>query len=291
MAKDTISQYSKTAGSNTDIQSVSIAEGMAPSDVNNAMRELMVDLAALCDGTQSLTTLDVTGDITGGTLNADGDTSAGDNAAVGYTAGEGLILTGQGSTNDITIKNDADADVITIATGGTDVEISTGNLVIGTSGKGIDFSATADGTGTMSSELLDDYEEGSFSPTMYGFSTAGTPNYDVRGGAYTKIGQLVHFTCYIRMNSLTGAAGDLVIGGLPYTSNANSVGTVCTLLTDTVAWTNVSGGADYLLGNLWASSTSVGIMEITDNAAWAYVSAASSIASTDQIYLSGSYRV
>jgi len=47
------------------------------------------------------------------------DTAAGDDANIGWTAGEGLILTGQGSTNDITIKNDADADVIKIATGGT----------------------------------------------------------------------------------------------------------------------------------------------------------------------------
>jgi len=46
-----------------------------------------------------------------------GDTAAGDNAAIGYTAAEGLILTGQGSTNDVTIKNDADADVITVPTG------------------------------------------------------------------------------------------------------------------------------------------------------------------------------
>ena len=61
--------------------------------------------------------LTVTGDVTATTLNATGDTSAGDNAAMGYTATEGLILTGQGSTNDITIKNDADADVMTVATG------------------------------------------------------------------------------------------------------------------------------------------------------------------------------
>ena len=37
------------------------------------------------------------------------DTAAGDDANIGWTAGEGLILTGQGSTNDVTIKNDADA--------------------------------------------------------------------------------------------------------------------------------------------------------------------------------------
>jgi hypothetical protein len=69
------------------------------------------------------TSVDIVGDVTASTVNADGDTSAGDNAAMGYTAAEGLILTGQGSTNDVTIKNDADADVITIATGGTSVDI------------------------------------------------------------------------------------------------------------------------------------------------------------------------
>ncbi len=69
------------------------------------------------------TSVDIVGDVTASTVNADGDTSAGDNAAMGYTAAEGLILTGQGSTNDVTIKNDADADVLTIATGGTNVDI------------------------------------------------------------------------------------------------------------------------------------------------------------------------
>ena len=58
-----------------------------------------------------------------GTISATSDTAAGDDAAIGYTSAEGLILTGQGSTNDVTIKNDADADVITIATGGTNVDI------------------------------------------------------------------------------------------------------------------------------------------------------------------------
>ena len=62
----------------------------------------------------------VTGNVTAtGTVEPAGDTAAGDNAAIGYTAGEGLILTGQGSTSDITIKNDADANVMTVATGTT----------------------------------------------------------------------------------------------------------------------------------------------------------------------------
>ena len=76
------------------------------------------------------TNVDIVGDLTAGTLNADGDTAAGDNAAIGYTAAEGLILTGQGSTNDVTIKNDADADVIEIPTGTTNVAIA-GALDVG----------------------------------------------------------------------------------------------------------------------------------------------------------------
>ena len=72
------------------------------------------------NGSSAITT---TGVITGGTLEATTDTAAGDNAAIGYTAAEGLILTGQGSTNDVTIKNDADADVIKIPTGTTNVTV------------------------------------------------------------------------------------------------------------------------------------------------------------------------
>ena len=67
------------------------------------------------------TSVDIVGDVTAATVNADGDTSAGDNAAMGYTAAEGLILTGQGSTSDITLKNDADVTVFTVPTGTDDI--------------------------------------------------------------------------------------------------------------------------------------------------------------------------
>jgi len=62
---------------------------------------------------------DFSGDVGAATFQPDGDTSSGDNAAIGYTAGEGLILTGQGSTTDVTIKNDNDETVASIATGTT----------------------------------------------------------------------------------------------------------------------------------------------------------------------------
>lgn len=82
---------------------------------------------AINNGASDITT---TGTISGGNIEATGDTSSGDNAAMGYTAVEGLILTGQGSTNDVTIKNDDDAAVIQIPTGGTDVTIA-GDLSVG----------------------------------------------------------------------------------------------------------------------------------------------------------------
>ena len=62
---------------------------------------------------------DFSGDVGAATFQPDGDTSAGDNAAIGFTASEGLILTGQGSSTDVTIKNDADGTVASIATGTT----------------------------------------------------------------------------------------------------------------------------------------------------------------------------
>ncbi len=91
-------------------------------------------------------TVSATGNITtSGTVEPAGDTAAGDNAAIGYTAAEGLILTGQGSTNDVTIKNDADADVLEIPTGTTNVTIA-GNLGVG---------GTVTGTGTSVFASLD----------------------------------------------------------------------------------------------------------------------------------------
>ena len=92
-----------------------------------------IDNAAIGGSTAAagaFTTLDATGDVTGANFQPDGDTAAGDDAAIGYTSAEGLILTGQGSTNDVTIKNDADADVLEIPTGTTNVTV-VGNVTAG----------------------------------------------------------------------------------------------------------------------------------------------------------------
>ena len=96
-----------------------------------------------------------------------------------------------------------------------DLTALSGNVVIGTAGKGIDFSAATHAAG-MTSELLNDYEEGTFTATLTGSSTA--PTTPVTATAYyTKIGRLV--TCNILFSSVdtTGASGAILISGLPFT--------------------------------------------------------------------------
>ena len=104
----------------------------------------------------------------------------------------------------------------------SNVTVSTGNLVIGTSGKGIDFSVTS-GTGT--SELFDDYEEGNCTLTLKGSTTDPTTPATTTG-SYTKIGNLVHVSARWQGVNVTGAAGNISIDGLPYASVVYSAGSL-----------------------------------------------------------------
>jgi hypothetical protein len=67
MAKTKISEFSSTAGSNTDIDGINLAEGMAPSLVNNAIRELMAQLKDQQDGSSG-DPFTVTGNLTASNL-------------------------------------------------------------------------------------------------------------------------------------------------------------------------------------------------------------------------------
>jgi hypothetical protein len=101
---------------------------------------------------------------------------------------------------------------------GGDVTVSTGNLVIGTSGKGIDFSATADSGGTMTSELLDDYEEGTFTPVWNSTTGSGTVTYTTQTGKYTKIGNVVTAQIDLKTLSIASRTGIVYLSGFPFTS-------------------------------------------------------------------------
>jgi hypothetical protein len=99
-----------------------------------------------------------------------------------------------------------------------DQTIIDGNLVIATSGKGIDFSATP-GTGT--SELLADYEEGTFTPTIS--SDSGSVSLSTAVGKYTKVGRQVTINANVTVD-VTTAAANVYLASLPFTSGSNAAG-------------------------------------------------------------------
>ena len=140
-----------------------------------------------------------------------------------------------------------------------DQTIVDGNLVVGTAGKGIDFSASSHTPG-MTSELLNDYEEGTWTPTIRGSTTAGTYEIQTNGCTYTKIGRQVTLNVFIQLaGSVTGGgAGDLQITGIPFAkgSNSNPVAAVYLALgtftgnAPTASWTSFSASSTILLNQI-----------------------------------------
>jgi hypothetical protein len=100
------------------------------------------------------------------------------------------------------------------------VTLSTGNLIVA-SGQGVDFSATP-GTGT--SELLADYEEGAWTPTITASTTNPTITYTRQRGRYTKIGRIVTLECDMIYSAFSGGSGNVQVSGAPFTIDG-SVGT------------------------------------------------------------------
>jgi len=136
-----------------------------------------------------------------------------------------------------------------------DQTIINGNLVIGTSGYGIDFSATSHPAG-MTSELLDDYEEGTWTPT---FAATGTGfaalTMDVVSATYTKVGRQVTVRGFIRTDNvdITGATGDLLLSGLPFAADGSnngwstlSVGFAANWASNTPLYGRVANGQPYM---------------------------------------------
>lgn len=103
---------------------------------------------------------------------------------------------------------------------------SSGNLLVGTSSatanggilqlsSGITFPATQ--VAATNANTLDDYEEGTFTPTIFGYTTAGVGTYSNQTGSYVKVGQMV--SIFIRMDwSAHTGTGTMGFGGLPFTS-------------------------------------------------------------------------
>jgi hypothetical protein len=96
----------------------------------------------------------------------------------------------------------------------------TGNVIVA-SGQGIDFSATPS-TGT--SELLDDYEEGTWTPTLTYSGGNGDLSYAINDGHYTKVGNSVFFIVRLQFSETTASGYIEQINGLPFTASTNGGG-------------------------------------------------------------------
>jgi hypothetical protein len=140
-----------------------------------------------------------------------------------------------------------------------------GNISIGTSGnrfKDLYLSGSVYLGGTTSANALDDYEEGTFTPTVTGVSTAGTTTYTSQFGFYTKIGRQVFVVVDVAYTAATGTGGMKI--QMPFAS-ANSGGTsgVGSIMTNNLNWT----AGTYLTTYVPSNSSDLVIYGSTDDGA------------------------
>ena len=180
------------------------------SNVSNLTERLRINSA----GTSVFTTTSRVATFTGNGIEV--NFSAGSNVFIGTQSGsEGKIGTVNSAPMSIFAGNSY-TNRAELATNG-DFTLHNGNLVLA-SGHGINFSAHGNASG-MSSELLDDYEEGTWTVTLS--SSGGGLAYTVANstGYYTKIGDVVHAWWYSGViNISNNGVGSARITGLPFTS-------------------------------------------------------------------------
>jgi hypothetical protein len=208
-----------------------------------------------------------------------------------FIASESDYLGGSGD-NPWVVSNGTTLNLAVASTGATagikltstEATFTGTNVVIGTSGKGIDFSATP-GTGT--SELLADYEEGTWTPSISYSTSNGDRSVVVQVGRYTKVGNIVTVQATVSWSEST-ASGNVSITGLPFTSvtlsNYSSIGAV-----DSYNLTGTSGG---LIGAIGSNATTIALKQtVTGNAA--YITQANTVdagAGGQYVYITCTYQ-
>ena len=126
------------------------------------------------------------------------------------------------NTNNLNIGTNENQRVVVQSDG--DLKIDDGDLVIGTAGHGIDFSASAN-NGGMVSEILNDYERGTFTATITGIGGGTNPTFSAQtsSSAYIKVGDVVHFWIYIFDINCTNTGSGIIttVSGLPFASGGH----------------------------------------------------------------------
>jgi hypothetical protein len=111
--------------------------------------------------------------------------------------------------------------------------IGVGGATASASGSGISFPATQ--SASTNANTLDDYEEGTFTPTLAGASSAGTTTYTTQQGSYTKIGRQVTISIRLSYSAATGT-GEYRVGSFPFTVSNDSMEYIAPLITSNLNW-------------------------------------------------------
>ena len=155
-----------------------------------------------------------------------------------------------------------------------------GDIKMGTAGGGIDFSADGNAAG-MTSEVLDDYEEGTWTPTLAGSTASPSVTYGHQNGYYTKIGRMVHLTFNVYITGVaSNGSGTVYLSGMPFSSSTltnqrwagslsyNSIYAVTgTDLTPVINQNYSAVGFNYSINNTNTSQTS----SLTDTPSAGYI--------------------
>jgi hypothetical protein len=152
-------------------------------------------------------------------------TDCADNLTCATLSGSDGVLIGValGAPNKIT----ASVDSTVVRTTGTQTiagnktfsnNITCSNNIVLTNAGGIVFGTNAGGSGASVSNILSDYEEGTFQPFIYSGYDTGSIDYLAQEGYYTKIGKMVYFTVYIITENCNGNATNVAVGGFPFIS-------------------------------------------------------------------------
>ena len=96
------------------------------------------------------------------------------------------------------------------------MHLSSGSFVVGTAGEGLSFQNNSGSASGSSSSLLDDYEEGTFTPTLGYRIVQNNPTYSQQEGQYTKVGNVVHIQIKVTLSNKGSGSHNVKIFGLPF---------------------------------------------------------------------------
>ena len=162
-------------------------------------------------------------------------------------AANAIVYLGSGGANNFRVSNSAGSTLLELT--------SASNILLPTASAGIYLGVTSEAT----SNLLDDYEEGTWTASLYG-TTSGAGTNVTATGNYVKVGKVVTVGVYLPSMNLSSMSGSTVIGGLPFTSGAGlNTGSV------TLYGFTFSG---FVTPYVYNSTTTVDILNIVSNGAW-----------------------